>query len=83
MRLKEYAISGWETSGSSKKLATRRAAVRKRVVDHARAGPDDAKTYDVVGERSREINPVGTRVENADRLAGGWLIELAREVSGS
>jgi len=23
MRLKEYAISGWETSGSSKKLATR------------------------------------------------------------
>lgn len=51
------------------------AAIRKRVVDHARAGPDENLR---VGERSREINPAG--VENADRLAEGRLIELVREV---
>lgn len=46
------------------------AAVRKRVVDHARAGSDDAETYGMVGE----INPAGTRERRArigSRTGGG------------
>lgn len=47
--------------GLVEKVSDAAVAVRRRVVDHARAGPDDAETYGVTGERSREINPAGTR----------------------
>lgn len=42
-------------------------------------------TTGVVDERSREINPAGTSGERRARIGSprGWLIELARGVSGS
>lgn len=76
MRLKRYAISGWETSDSSKKLATTLPPRSgKRVVDHARAEADDAETYGAVANEAAKLIPqeceesarVGSRGERGGR----------------